>query len=51
VLDPTFDFGAVLSYAWKEPPRFAGCAADEDWTPTGDERRWRADAMVERLPR
>jgi hypothetical protein len=55
VLDPAFDFGAVLSYAWKEPPRFAAGAADEDWTPTGDERRWRVDAMVdallERLPR
>ena len=30
VLDPAFDFGAVLSYAWKEPPRFAAGAADED---------------------
>ena len=29
VLDPAFDFGAVISYAWKEPPRFAAGAVGD----------------------
>ena len=30
VLDPDFDFGGVVSYAWKEAPRFAAAATATD---------------------
>ena len=45
LLDPSFDFGDVASYAWKEAPRFdGGMTEGED-----DELRWRVDDMVDAL--